>query len=72
MADPSAAIAAALTMAGTGIATAWAEKVVGCATVGAMAENKGLFVNGLILMVIPETIILFGVLIAFLLLNHVA
>ncbi len=29
-------------------------------------------VNGLILMVIPETIILFGVLIAFLLLNHVA
>ncbi len=53
MADPSAAIAAALTMAGTGIATAWAEKVVGGATVGAMAENKGLFVNGLILMVIP-------------------
>src|SRR5438445_89241 len=45
MADPNAAIAAALTMAGTGIATAWAEKVVGGATVGAMAENKGLFVR---------------------------
>lgn len=71
MTDPSAAMAAALTMAGTGIATAWAEKVVGGATVGAMAEKPELFVRGLVLMVIPETIILFGVLIAFLLIGHV-
>jgi len=66
-----AAISAALTMAGTGLATAWAEKVVGGATVGAMAEKPELFSRGLVLMVIPETIILFGVLIAFLLLGHV-
>ena len=72
MADPLAAISAAITMTGTGIATAWAEKVVGGATVGAMAEKRELFVPGLVLMVIPETIILFGVLIAFLLLSHVA
>ena len=71
MSDIFAALSAAITMTGTGIATAWAEKVVGGATVGAMAEKPELFVRGLVLMVIPETIILFGVLIAFLLLNHV-
>ena len=71
MADTMAAISAALTMAGTRFATAWAEKVVGGATVGAMAEKPELFVRGLVLMVLPETIVLFGVLVAFLLLNHV-
>jgi V/A-type H+-transporting ATPase subunit K len=71
MADAMAALSAALTMAGTGFATAWAEKVVGGATVGAMAEKPELFVRGLVLMVLPETIVLFGVLVAFLLLNHV-
>ena len=59
------AMAAALTMAGTGIATAWAEKVVGGATVGAMAEKPELFGRGLILMVIPETIVVFGLVVAF-------
>ena len=64
MADAMAALSAALTMAGTGIATAWAEKVVGGATVGAMAEKPELFSRGLVLMVIPETIIVFGLVIA--------
>ncbi len=59
-----AAISAALTMVGTGLATAWAEKVVGGATVGAMAEKPELFSRGLVLMVIPETIIVFGLVIA--------
>jgi F0F1-type ATP synthase membrane subunit c/vacuolar-type H+-ATPase subunit K len=36
-----------------------------------MAEKPELFVRGLVLMVLPETIVLFGVLVAFLLLNHV-
>jgi V/A-type H+-transporting ATPase subunit K len=62
--DPMAAMAAALTMIGTGLATAWAEKVVGGATVGAMAEKPELFSRGLVLMVIPETIIVFGLVIA--------
>ncbi len=64
MADPIAAIAAALAITGTGIATAWAEKVVGGATVGAMAEKPELFTKGLVLMVLPETIVLFGLIIA--------
>ena len=69
--DPMAAISAAITMAGTGIATAWAEKVVGEATVGAIAEKPELFSRGLVLMVIPETIIVFGLVIAIQLLGHV-
>ena len=64
MADPIAAIAAALAITGTGIATAWAEKVVGGATVGAMAEKPELFTKCLVLMVLPETIVLFGLIIA--------
>ena len=71
MADAMAALSAALTMAGTGIETAWAEKVVGGATVGAMAEKPELFSRGLVLMVIPETIIVFGLVIAIQLLSHV-
>ena len=72
MADPMAAISAAITMVGTGIATAWAEKVVGGATVGAMAEKPELFGRGLILMVLPETIIVFGLVVALQLLAKVA
>ena len=72
MSDPMAAIAAAISMAGTGIATAWAEKVVGAATVGAIAEKPELFGRGLILTVIPESIVVFGLVIAFALLSHVS
>jgi V/A-type H+-transporting ATPase subunit K len=71
MADITAAISAALTMIGTGFATAWAEKVVGGATVGAMAEKPELFARGLVLMVIPETIIVFGLVIAIILTGKV-
>lgn len=65
------ALAAGLTMAGTGIATAWAEKVVGGAAVGAMAEKPELFSRGLILMVLPETIVVFGLIIAIQLIGKV-
>ncbi len=65
------AISAAMTMIGTGFATAWAEKVVGGATVGAMAEKPELFAKGLVLMVIPETIIVFGLVVAIILTGKV-
>jgi V/A-type H+-transporting ATPase subunit K len=58
------ALSAGITMAGTGIATAWAEKVVGGATVGAMAEKPALFGRGLTLMALPESIVIFGLVIA--------
>ncbi|MCJ2563369.1 MAG: V-type ATP synthase subunit K [Candidatus Thermoplasmatota archaeon] len=65
------ALSAAITMAGAAFATAWAEKVVGAAAVGAMAENEALFGKGIVFMVLPETIVLFGFVIAFLLLGKI-
>ncbi|UCD92491.1 MAG: V-type ATP synthase subunit K [Methanobacteriota archaeon] len=65
------ALAAAIAMAGSAMATAWAEKVVGAAAVGAMAENEALFGKGIVFMVLPETIVLFGFAIAFLLLSKI-
>jgi V/A-type H+-transporting ATPase subunit K len=66
------AMAAALTVLGTGLATAWAEKVIGAASVGAIAEKPELFGRVLPLVVIPETIVIFGLIIAFLLLGQLA
>jgi len=63
------ALSVAITLAGSAIATAWAEKVVGAAAVGAMAENEKLFGKGIVFMVLPETIVLFGFAMAFLLLG---
>lgn len=58
------ALGASLTILGSAFATAWAEKVIGGAAVGAMAEKPELFVRGLVMMVIPETIIIFGLVVA--------
>ena len=46
------------------IAAAIAEKEIGVAAVGAMAEKEELFGKGLILTVIPETIVIFGLVVA--------
>jgi V/A-type H+-transporting ATPase subunit K len=61
------AIAAGLAIGLAAMATAWAEKEIGSAAIGAMAENDKIFGKALIMVVIPETIIIFGFLIAFLL-----
>ncbi len=65
------AIAVAIAFAGAAIATAWAQKVVGAAAVGAMAENEKLFGKGLVYMALPETIVLFGFAMAYFLLGKV-
>jgi V/A-type H+-transporting ATPase subunit K len=64
MAGDMAAIAAAATISVAAIATAWAEKEIGTSAIGAMAEKESLFAKGLILTVIPETIIIFGLVVA--------
>jgi V/A-type H+-transporting ATPase subunit K len=65
------AIAAGLVMGVTAIATAWAQKEIGTAAVGAAAENDKMFGRGLMYMVIPETIVLFGLVIAFMLIQKI-
>ena len=60
------ALAVALAVGLTGFATAWAEKEIGTAAMGAVAENPDLFGRGLIYMVLPETIVVFGFVLGFL------
>lgn len=65
------AIGAGLAVGLAGLGTGWAEKDIGTAAVGAAAENEEMFGRGLVLMVIPETIVLFGFVIAFLLMGNI-
>ena len=72
MADISTGLVALASGAAIGmsaLAAAWAEKEIGVAAVGAMAEKEELFGKGLILTVIPETIVIFGLVVAILILN---
>ena len=62
------AIGAALAVGLTGVGTGVAEMGIGAAAVGASAENKDFFGLGLLFTVIPETIVIFGLVIALLLL----
>jgi V/A-type H+-transporting ATPase subunit K len=62
------AIGAAIAIGSTGIATGLAEMVIGSAAVGATAENKDVFGLVLLLTVIPETIVIFGLVVSLLLL----
>jgi len=64
-----ALIGAGIAVGVAGLGTGVAQSQVGAAAVGATAENPKMFVRGLILMVIPETIVIFGLAIAFLLLG---
>lgn len=57
-------LAAAIAIGISALGTAWAQKDIGSAAVGAMAEDEALFGKGLILTVIPETIIIFGLVVA--------
>ncbi len=63
------AIGSGLAIGMSAIAAAIAEKEIGAAAVGAMAEKEELFGKGLILTVIPETIVIFGLVVAILILN---
>ena len=63
------AIGSGLAIGVSAIAAAIAEKGIGVAAVGAMAEKEELFGKGLVLTVIPETIVIFGLVVAILILN---
>ena len=63
------AIGSGLAIGLSAIAAAMAESTIGAAAVGAMAEKEELFGKGLLLTVIPETLVIFGLVIAILILN---
>jgi V/A-type H+-transporting ATPase subunit K len=61
------AVGAGLAVGLAGLGSGIAEANIGAAAVGAMAEDEKLFGKGLILTVIPETIVIFGLVMAILL-----
>ena len=63
------AIGSGLAIGLSAIAAGIAEKEIGSAAIGAMAEKEELFGKGLILTVIPETLVIFGLVVAILILN---
>ena len=63
------AVGASLALGLSAIAAAIAEKSIGAAAVGAMAEKEELFGKGLILTVIPESIVILGFVVAYLILQ---
>jgi V/A-type H+-transporting ATPase subunit K len=62
------AIASGIAIGFTGYATSKAQADIGSAAVGAVAEDPSLFGKGLTLVVIPETIVIFGLIVALILL----
>lgn len=62
------AIGAGLAVGLAGLGTGIAEMAIGSAAVGATAENKDIFGLALLFTVIPETIVIFGLVVALLLL----
>lgn len=66
------AIGAGLSVGLSAIAAGLAEKSIGAAAVGAMAEKEELFGKGLILTVIPESLVIFGLVIAIMILQLAA
>ncbi len=59
-----AAIGAALAVGLAAIATAYAQAKIGGAGIGALAEDDSLFGQVLILTVVPETMVIFGLVVA--------
>ncbi len=59
-----AAIGAGLAVGLSAIATGYAQAKIGAAGVGALAEDDSLFGQALILTVIPETAVIFGLVVA--------
>ncbi len=63
------AIGAGLAIGLGAIGAGLAEANIGAAAVGAFTEKEDLFVKGLIMTVIPETLVIFGMVIAIMLMR---
>jgi V/A-type H+-transporting ATPase subunit K len=59
-----AAIGAGLAVGITAIATAYAQAKIGASGIGALAEDDSLFGKIFILIAIPETMVIFGLVVA--------
>ena len=66
------ALAAGAAIGLSAIGAAIAESTIGAAAVGAMAEKEELFGKALVLTVIPETLVIFGLVIAIMIIGMAA
>jgi V/A-type H+-transporting ATPase subunit K len=64
-----AMIGAGIAIGVAGLGTGIAQGQVGAAAVGATAEDPKMFGKGMIMMVLPETIVILGFVVAFLIMN---
>ncbi len=64
-------LAAAIAVAGGAIGTAWAQSRIGAAAAGAIAERPEIGGQMLIFLVLPETLIIFGFLVAFFIIGKI-
>ncbi|MCD1295990.1 ATPase [Methanocella sp. CWC-04] len=67
MVDGLIAIGAGLAVGLAGIGTGLSQGPIGAAAVGAVAEDRSFFGMGIIFVALPETIVIFGLVIAILL-----
>ncbi|MCU4740948.1 hypothetical protein OB955_13390 [Halobacteria archaeon AArc-m2/3/4] len=58
--------AAALGVGLAALAAGYAERGIGAASVGAIAEDRDMFVPGIVMTVLPETLVIFGIVVIFL------
>ncbi len=61
------ALAAGVAVGLAGIGAGIGEQGIGSAAIGAIAEDEGFFGRGLLLTVIPETVVIFGLVVALIL-----
>ena len=66
-----AAIGAGIALAGAALGTGRAQAAIGAGGTGALAEKPELFTNVLILVALPETVVVFGFVIAILIMGMV-
>lgn len=65
------AVGAGLAIGLAALGTGFAQMGIGAAAMGAIAEDEKMFGKGLILIALPETLVLFGFAIAFLLMQKI-
>jgi V/A-type H+-transporting ATPase subunit K len=58
------AVGAGIAIAGGSIGTGLAQKDIGAAAVGATAENPKMFGRSIVFLVLPETLVIFGFVVA--------
>ncbi|GAB3023818.1 hypothetical protein [Natronobiforma cellulositropha] len=62
--EPEAAAALGVGLAA--LASGYAERGIGAAAVGAIAEDRDMFVPGIVMTVLPETLVIFAIVVIFL------